>query len=52
MQAGATVVSVAVIVLIGKIWSDLVDVWKYKMRTNMCLNLVKEAVEMFERYES
>ena len=51
MQAGATVVSVAVVILLGKVWSDLIEVWKYKMRANMCLNLVKDAIEMFERYE-
>ena len=52
MQAGATIVSLAVVILLGKIWSDLIDVWKYKMRANMCLNLVKEAIEMFEHHES
>lgn len=50
MQTNSTIVCVAIVVLMGKMWIDVVDIFKYKMRANMCLRMAREAIELFERY--
>lgn len=52
MNNGDALVCVATIIFVGKIWTDIVDVWKYKIRIRTCLQMVQDAAELLERYSN
>lgn len=49
-NSSSTIVSVTFIIFLGKIWMDIMELYKYKIRIKMCMDMMKEATELIERY--
>ena len=46
MQWNSALVSVTVIALVGKMWSDVIEICKYRMRMRMCVEFAKELITL------
>jgi ABC-type Na+ transport system ATPase subunit NatA len=50
MDRGATILALSLVIFAGRVWIDVVDILRYRVRVRMCIGLLREATELFERY--
>ena len=51
MNVHTTIITVSALLLVAKLWTDVTELWYFKLRTDGCVRLVRELSEMMDRFE-